>query len=235
MGHESIKRCNEKIMTKQRNFDKPEGVEVYCTTREAAEMLSVSLRTVQLWVESGNLKAWKTDGGHRRLALSSVKELIRERMGRGVAVAPVIAPDAGKADFSILVIEDDEDMLKLYRLNMAGWQMPIQVSFVSSVFEALVVIGRKAPDLVITDLRMSGIDGFEIIKLLRNDPVLSSLSIAVVTGMEPEEIAKKGGLPPDVTVFTKPVPFEQLQGYIKACLAYRPRIQPHGDAQSAAA
>lgn len=71
--------------------------------------------------------------------------------------------------------------------------------------------------------------------MLRNDPVLSSLSIAVVTGMEPEEIAKKGGLPPDVTVFTKPVPFEQLQGYIKACLAYRPRIQSHGDVQSAAA
>lgn len=209
-------------------MEKPEGVEVYCTTREAAEMLSVSLRTVQLWVESGNLKAWKTDGGHRRLALSSVQELIRERMGKGAVVAPVVAPEAAPADFSILVIEDDEDMLKLYRLNMAGWSMPIQVSFVSSVFEALVVIGRKAPDLVITDLRMSGIDGFEIIKLLRNDPVLSSLSIAVVTGMEPEEIAEKGGLPSDITVFTKPLSFDQLQGYIKACLAYRPRIQPHG-------
>ncbi|MGE5469485.1 MAG: response regulator [Bacteroidota bacterium] len=213
-------------MRKQRNIEKPEGLEVYCTTREAADMLSVSLRTVQLWVESGNLKAWKTDGGHRRLALSSVQELIRERMSKGNPVAPVIAPEAAPGEFSILVLEDDEDMLKLYRLNMAAWQMPIQVSFVSSVFEALVVIGRKAPDLVITDLRMSGIDGFEIIKVLRNDPVLSSLSIAVITGMEPDEIAARGGLPPEITVFTKPVSFDQLQGYIKACLAYRPRIRP---------
>lgn len=222
-------------MTKQRSVEKPEGVEVYCTTREAAEMLSVSLRTVQLWVESGNLKAWKTDGGHRRLALSSVRELIRERMSKGATLAPVVAPAATPTEFSVLVLEDDEDMLKLYRLHMATWQMPIQVAFVSSVFEALVVIGRKAPDLLITDLRMSGVDGFEIIRLLRNDPVLSSLSIAVVTGMEPEEIAEKGGLAPDITVFTKPLSFDQLQGYIKACLAYRPRIQPHGVPLNAAA
>jgi len=221
-------------MKKQKNFEKPDGVEVYCTTREAAEMLSVSLRTVQLWVESGNLKAWKTDGGHRRLALSSVKELIKERMGKSNPVAPVNPPEEAKTCFNILVLEDDEDMLKLYRLHMAAWNMPIQVAFVSSVFEALVVIGRKAPDLLITDLRMAGVDGFEIVRLLRNDPVLSSLSIAVVTGMEPHEIEEHGGLPPEITVFTKPVPFEQLQGYIKACLAYRPCIKLYGASSTTA-
>lgn len=207
-------------MNKLKTVNASDDAEIYCTTREAADMLHVSLRTVQLWVEAGVLRAWKTDGGHRRLPLSSVKELIQERMGKGnVASAPVT--ESARGNFSVLVLEDDEDMLKLYRLTMAGWQMPIQLTFVSSVFEALVVIGRSPPDLLITDLRISGVDGFEIIKLLRNDPLLCSLTIVAVTGMSSDEIEAKGGLSSEITVFTKPLSFDQLQGYVKACLAHR--------------
>lgn len=39
----------------------------YVTTRVAADMLNVSLRTIQLWVESGALRAWKTAGCHRKV------------------------------------------------------------------------------------------------------------------------------------------------------------------------
>lgn len=193
----------------------PNVQEVYCTTREAAQMLGVSLRTVQLWVESGVLKAWKTDGGHRRLPLSAVNDLIHQRMGKGQATA------SSSNQFNILVLEDDEDMIKLYQMTMEGWQMPIQVTFVSSVYEALIVIGRGQPDLLITDLKMPGVDGFEIINLLRSDEALRSLDIVVVTALNKAEIEERGSLPPDIMVFTKPVSFDQLQGYIKACLAHR--------------
>lgn len=193
----------------------PNVQEVYCTTREAAQMLGVSLRTVQLWVESGVLKAWKTDGGHRRLPLSAVNELIQQRMGKGQATA------TASNLFNILVLEDDEDMAKLYQMTMEGWQIPIQVTFVPSVFEALIVIGRGQPDLLITDLKMPGVDGFEIIRLLRNDEALKDLDIVVVTALNQAEIEEKGSLPPDIMVFTKPVSFDQLLGYIKACLAHK--------------
>ncbi|NTV95325.1 MAG: response regulator [Thiobacillus sp.] len=193
----------------------PNVQEVYCTTREAAQMLGVSLRTVQLWVESGVLKAWKTDGGHRRLPLSAVNELIQQRMGKGQAPAPA------SNMFNILVLEDDEDMAKLYQMTMDEWHIPIQVTFVPSVFEALIVIGRGQPDLLITDLKMPGVDGFEIIKLLRNDEALKDLDIVVVTALNRSEIEDKGSLPSDIMVFTKPVSFDQLLGYIKACLAHK--------------
>lgn len=186
-------------------------------------MLHVSLRTVQLWVEAGVLKAWKTDGGHRRLPLSSVQALIKERMGGGdVAPAPTVAESVSDDGvFSILVLEDDEDTLHLYRLTMLGWNLPVRFTFVKSVFEALVEIGRRAPDLLITDLRISGVDGFEIIHVLRADPVLATLNIVVVSGLEAQEIEARGGLPPEITVFQKPLSFELIQGYVKACLSHK--------------
>lgn len=199
-------------------MEPPFNKEVYCTTREAAKMLHVSLRTVQLWAESGVLKAWKTDGGHRRLPLSSVNELIKDRMGKHTC------PPSEGDRLNILVLEDEEDMVKLYRMTMESWQIPIHVTFVSSVFEALIVIGRGALDLLITDLKMPEVDGFEIIKLLRDDQALNDLDIVVATALSREEIEEKGGLPTDISVFTKPVPFDQLLGYIKACLTHRVKL-----------
>lgn len=49
----------------------------FCTTREAAQLLGVSVGTVQLWVERGVLEAWKTTGGHRRVLRDSVDKLLR--------------------------------------------------------------------------------------------------------------------------------------------------------------
>ncbi|MCX8145879.1 MAG: excisionase family DNA-binding protein [Azovibrio sp.] len=70
------------------------GVEVVAdsqvySTREASELLGVSLRTVQLWVDSGVLQAWKTAGGHRRISKASVDALLK---GRGATERPGPAP-----------------------------------------------------------------------------------------------------------------------------------------------
>lgn len=64
------------------------------STREASEILGVSLRTVQLWVDSGVLEAWKTVGGHRRISRASVEALLRGGGGAGrdaEAAAPAAA------------------------------------------------------------------------------------------------------------------------------------------------
>lgn len=52
----------------------------FLTTKEAAQCLGVTLRTVQLWVEAGKLQAARTPGGHRRIRTSDVRSL-QEHMG----------------------------------------------------------------------------------------------------------------------------------------------------------
>ena len=184
----------------------------YCTTRQAAEMLGLSLGTVQQMAESGALSAWKTAGGHRRVSIASVKEHLARRG------APIPQEATKSASFSLLIAEDDQSLQKVYAIAISSWKLPIAVEFVSNGFEGLLKIGQQAPDLLILDLMMPGLDGFEMIRVLRANPALSDMDIIVVTGMSVEDVAARGGLPADITVFDKPIPFHQLHGFIQAKL-----------------
>lgn len=182
----------------------------YCTTREAAKILGTSLRTIQLWVESGILQAWKTPGGHRRITRESIQQLFEQRTSTFAKTR--------QARLKIMVAEDDEDLLKLYEMTLSGWDLPIDLALVRNGFDALIKIGEAKPDILITDLNMSGMDGFHMIRALRDEDHYRSMKILVVTGLDKSEIKARGGLPKDVSVFFKPVDFEQLRTTILGLL-----------------
>ncbi len=58
---------------------KPENDDPILTTREAARLLGVAVSTAQVWMEGGALPTWKTPGGHRRVRLSAVHQLLQRR------------------------------------------------------------------------------------------------------------------------------------------------------------
>ena len=184
----------------------------YCSTSEAAQRLGLSLGTVQQMVENGQLEGWKTVGGHRRIRVSSIEEF-RARSMAGGGHAPV-RPAA--STLQVLVAEDDRILQKLYEHTFGSWALPLQYRMVSSGIDGLLESGRVPPDLLITDLRMPGIDGFEMIRRLRADPQLQDLDIVVVSGLTEDEIVENGGLPADVILYSKPVPFRELKGYVQA-------------------
>jgi excisionase family DNA binding protein len=187
------------------------------STREAAERLGVALRTVQLWVEGGVLPAWKTAGGHRRISRAAVEKLIAERNNalHGDASASV---DSSERRLRVLVVEDDPDLLKLFCMVIEGWELPIALSTATNGFEALLRIGDECPDLLLTDLNMPGMDGFRMIAALKaQQQGREHLRIVVITALGPAEIAHRGGLPDGVRVFTKPVPFDELEALAREC------------------
>lgn len=192
----------------------------YCSTKEAAAVLGVSHRTVQLWVENGTLQAWRTAGGHRRITLESVNRLVE---GRRIAIAahapPPAAPTASASSTRrVLVVDDDPLMLRLYELEMAGWGMDLNVVKANNGFEALIRIGEERPDLLVSDLNMPGMDGFRMIRTLREDSGSAGMSMIVVSGLDRATI-KAMGLPADIPVFPKPVPFGELRAAVEHGLA----------------
>lgn len=183
----------------------------FCTTREAAKLLGVSVGTVQLWVESGLLRAWKTAGGHRRVMRDSIAQLLRkepERPVKSVPAEPLFNPPR---QLEVMVVEDDADLLRLYQAKLTRWPMPTKVTEMNSAIAALLAIGRRSPDLLITDLSMPEMDGFSMLRILQQAPELAHTTIVAVTGLDEAAIAAHGGLPPGILVLAKPIPFDRLQ------------------------
>lgn len=193
--------------------DVSENVEshIYYNTREVADMLGLSRGTVQKMVEDGTLQAWKTTGGHRRILGISVENFLKSGQSNILTTQ--------STQLSILVIEDNPASQKLYQLTITEWDMPINLSIVNDGLSALVQITRHCPDILITDLQIPGVDGFEMVNTLSKDTAFNAMDIIVVTGLNKADISNKGSLPKGVTVFYKPIPFQDIHGYASAKLA----------------
>ena len=176
------------------------------TTRQAATLLNVSVRTVQLWVESGVLQAWKTAGGHRRISVGSIQQLLDEKQDKQT---PIRRPNT-KGPLTVLILDDDKDTLLLYKMLINNWFPSLQVETAEDGIDALVKIGTFKPMVLITDLQMPQLNGFAIIERLHNDSQYDYLTAIVVTGMGAAEVTASN-LPNSVPVLHKPIPVEELK------------------------
>jgi excisionase family DNA binding protein len=189
----------------------PQIERAFCTTREAAKLLGVSIGTVQQWVESGVLEAWKTAGGHRRVMRDSLERLLHRGPTSTVAELTVLPdPVAPAVGLNVMVVEDNAVLRRLYREQLGRWPMIGQLVTYDNAFSALMAIARAHPDLLITDLSMPGLDGREMLRVLSQSPEVANTTIVVVSGLDPQDIAAGGGVPDGIEVLAKPIPFERL-------------------------
>jgi CheY-like chemotaxis protein len=110
-------------------------------------------------------------------------------------------------------------------MSVEAWDLPVTLLTAADGFEGLLRAGEFHPDMMITDLNMPGIDGFRMIRKLRAAPEFRQMRMVVVTALGKNEIADRGGLPEDVLILTKPVPFSQLEQIVRDALpaARQPR------------
>ena len=187
--------------------------EDYCGTSYAAKLLGLSVATVQSLVEKGEIEAWKTLGGHRRIALQSINAYLAKNSPQLSRV-----DTDPKSRLRVLMVEDDEDTRELYRCQFEEWDLPVDCTWMPSALEAMMDIASMRPDLLITDLSMPGVDGIEMLKTLKRNVQLADMQIVVISGLPPEAVAERGGLPPHAYLLQKPVNFDWLHGYLTALL-----------------
>jgi CheY-like chemotaxis protein len=92
----------------------------------------------------------------------------------------------------ILVVDDSKlvtDIVKL-RLEMFGFQ----VRLAHSGEDALDAIASEVPDLMVLDVQMPGIDGYEVCRRLRDDPLLDDLRIIMLTSSDDKHAAFEAGV-----------------------------------------
>lgn len=177
------------------------------STTEAARLLDVTVPTIHQWASKGVLQSWKTPGGQRRISRSSVEKLLQEKRAK-------LGGDQA-AGFTILLVEDDLDFVNLVRKEISSWSPPVNLLVASDGFEGLIQAGVNKPNLIIADLVMPEMNGFQMIRSLRENAELKSTRMVVATALDEAQIAEQGGLPSDVTVFIKPVSFPRLETLVQ--------------------
>ena len=113
----------------------------------------------------------------------------------------------------VLVVDDDPDVLTALSDALEG--EGYEVRGARDGIEALEVIGDRRPDLIITDLLMPTMTGFELLAALHDDPQLASIPTLIITaGRSPEASETPGSV-----VLPKPLDLDRLMRAITACTA----------------
>jgi CheY-like chemotaxis protein len=152
-----------------------------------------------------------------------VQKLIADPTAFGIHEAPDQAGESAHQTLRILVVEDDPLLLKVYRARLGMWHFPNVVETASNGFEGLVKVGLQRPDLLITDLQMPHMDGFQMINSLAQIADCAAMQIVAVTGLSIQDIASSA-LPSSVRVFTKPVPFNDLESIAQLLASQKKRV-----------
>lgn len=116
----------------------------------------------------------------------------------------------------VLLVDDTRTLLSLIQVYLMGWQF----EFVEAKdgTEGLARAREHRPDLVITDVRMPGMDGFELCAAIRADPVLHKTPIVLLTSLADDASRKKGKLVGATAFLTKPVSVEELRNTVGGIL-----------------
>lgn len=181
------------------------------STTEVAKRLGISTQTVQRWVDSGQLKAWKTLGGHRRVEAEGA-ELLFTLHGKNLPeVSDETPAQTGPRPFpSVLIVDDNPDDREILAQLLEDALPTATVAAATNGFHGLIAIGRMAPDVVITDLMMPHMNGFEMLKHLQTESTARPGVIMAVSSNTLSELASLGKLPPGVVFLQKPLDADEF-------------------------
>ncbi len=190
------------------------------TTIEVASLLGLAVRSVQLMVDRGELDAWKTPGGHRRISRASVERWLAERRGgatRPADAAPAARGGARRAQ-RVLLIEDSVHFQNLVRL-LVGQKFPqVELQVADEGFAGLAMAGQLQPDVLIVDILLPGIDGATLITSLRSHPQFRRSRLIVITSLDEAQREPYAFALADVPVVHKPELVAQLPGLLADAL-----------------
>lgn len=155
----------------------------YLKPKEVAKLLRVEPGTVRLWTQSGKLRATTTAGGHRRFSYRDVEMFAREH---NIALSNLAGDE-----LRVLVVDDDKRITRMIKNILLAADPEIQVEVAHDGFSAGQTVEKFEPHVIILDLIMPGVDGYQLCKNLKKDPATVSVRIIAITGDPSPTAARK--------------------------------------------
>lgn len=176
---------------------------------QAAKRCALNRVTLWKYVKSGELKASLTPGGHYRIHLKDLESFMR---AKGMYPLGSFQP----LDRKVLIVDDDPKIQRL--LTKVFSQGEYQTEVASDGFEAGVKIIEFKPGLVILDLVMPGMDGFEVCRRIKENSNTSHIKVLVITGYDTEENKERIMSAGADAYMTKPLDMDLLMPHVNNLL-----------------
>ena len=163
-----------------------------------AQLLGVAVKSVSNWIDSDSLKAGRTPGGHRRIAKDDlVNFLVRQKLP--------IPPELATAQPKVLVVDDELAFGKWLGEEILEAYPDCQVLQAQDGYTAGEMVADAKPDVVIVDLRMPGMDGFEVCRRIKAREETTNTVVIAITAYPSEESREEALAAGAKVCLTKPV------------------------------
>ena len=150
------------------------------STTQVARVLGVAVGSVANWIDQGELKAGRTPGGHRRVVREDLVAFLRQQ---NFPVPPDLLPSSPK----VLIVDDEASVTKLIGAEIAEKRSDIEILEAHNGFAAGEFVGLAKPDVVILDLRMAGMDGFEVCRRIKAKKETKDIAVIAMTAFPSPE------------------------------------------------
>jgi CheY-like chemotaxis protein len=183
------------------------------STGDIARHCQVTPATVVNWIKAGKLKVYSTPGGQYRMEVKAFIDFLNENK------FPVPEELAPASERRILVIDDDEDILKLAAESLEEYMPNAEIETSSDGYDGLLKIGSFRPHAIVLDLMMPRVDGAEVCRRLRGNTETKNVFIIAVSGLSADnELVRKVKRIGVDDFFTKPLKYEEVAKSLKRLL-----------------
>jgi twitching motility two-component system response regulator PilG len=130
--------------------------------------------------------------------------------------------DRSEGDITVLAVDDSASIRKLVDLTLR--REGYNVVTADSGLTALAALARQRPDLLLLDVMLVALDGFQLCRVIRNHPQYGDLPIIILSGRE-TTADREAGLKAGVSAYlTKPFRPEQLLEAVREQVAAAPKV-----------
>ena len=185
------------------------------TVSQAGKYCKVAPKTIINWIEAGHINAYKTVGGHRRIKKEDLDRFLEEHQ------MPAFEQPAEDARKKILMVDDDQIIVETIVQSLEEDEHGYELISAADGFEAGIQVSHFKPDLIILDIMMPDINGYEVCKKIKSNPETKHIKIIVLSAYLDDENYKQMEEHGANACFSKPLPLPELKQQVAKLLGIK--------------
>ena len=175
------------------------------TVFQASKYCNVSPKTIINWIEAGHINAYKTVGGHRRVKKPDLEDFMKKQ---GI---PIPQEEVVSERKRILIVDDDAIIVETIVQALEEEEYDYELISAADGFEAGLQVNHFKPHLLILDIMMPDIKGYEVCKKIKSSEETKDTKIIVLSAYLDDEKFKRMREYGADLCFSKPLPLPQLK------------------------